>query len=127
MPSTGSRARESLSALERQRSWCTGLVAPQRVESSQTRGRTRDLWNGRQFLTHWATREVLELTFGLINICATLASVIEIAYLMSEKKSLYLQVSSQLHISTKFSAVGTRVHGIEENISSDKMKQYKLL
>ena len=86
------------------------------MDSCHTRDRTCDLWNGRQILTCWATREDLELTFGLINISAALASVIEIAYLMSEKKRLYFQVSSQLHVSTKFSAVGTSVHRIEENI-----------
>ena len=67
------------------------------------------------FISHFLC-EALELTFGLINISAALASVIEIAYLMSEKKRLYFQVSSQLHVSTKFSAVGTSVHRIEENI-----------
>ena len=38
--------------------WCTGLVAPRHVGSSQTRARTHVPCNGRWILNHCATREV---------------------------------------------------------------------
>ena len=41
----------------------TGLVAPQHVESSQTRDRTHVSCIGRQILNHWTFREVLSLWF----------------------------------------------------------------
>ena len=36
--------------------WCTGLVAPQHVESSQTRNRTHVPCIGRWILTHWTNQ-----------------------------------------------------------------------
>ena len=44
--------------------WCTGLVAPWHVGSSQTRARTRVPCIGRQILNHCATREVLIFFFN---------------------------------------------------------------
>ena len=43
--------------------WCTGLVAPQHVGSSQTRDRTCVPCIGRRILNHCATREVLHILF----------------------------------------------------------------
>ena len=43
-----------------QQLWCTGLVAPRQVGSSQTRARTHVPCIGRQILNHCATRETLE-------------------------------------------------------------------
>ena len=40
-----------------QQLWCTALVAPRHVGSSQTRARTRVPCIGRQILNHCATRE----------------------------------------------------------------------
>ena len=51
-----------LQALEHSR---MGLVAPQHVESSQTRARTRVPCIGRRILNHCATREVLPLFFKI--------------------------------------------------------------
>ena len=39
--------------------WCTGLVAPRQVESSQTRDQTHVLCIGRRDVIHCTTREVL--------------------------------------------------------------------
>ena len=41
-----------------QQSWCTGLLTPQHLASSQTRDRT---CIGRWTLNHWTTREVLSI------------------------------------------------------------------
>ena len=41
--------------------YLTGLVAPQHVESSQTRNQTRVPCTTRRILGHWTTREVLGL------------------------------------------------------------------
>ena len=38
--------------------WCTGLVVPRHVGSSQTRDRTCVPCIGRRILNHWTTREV---------------------------------------------------------------------
>ena len=48
-------------SLERRLSscWCTGLVAPRHVESSQTRDQVRVPCIGRQILNHCTTREAL--------------------------------------------------------------------
>ena len=43
--------------------WHTGLVAPQRVESSQTRDRTHVRYIDRWILIHCATSEVLFIHF----------------------------------------------------------------
>ena len=41
--------------------WCTDLVAPRHVESSQTRGRTHASCTGRQIPNHATTREVQKI------------------------------------------------------------------
>ena len=50
-----------------QQSWCTGLVAPRHVESSQTRDRTCVPCIGRRILNHWTTRKVAKVF--QINFC----------------------------------------------------------
>ena len=45
----------SICSTQAQESWHTGLVAPQHVESSQTRDWTRDPSTGRQTPVHWTT------------------------------------------------------------------------
>ena len=58
--STGSRlVGFSSCSVWAQQLWHTGLVAPQRVRSSQTRARTRVPCIGRRILNHCTTREVL--------------------------------------------------------------------
>ena len=47
----------SICSTQVQESWCTGLVAPQHVESSQTRDWTRDPCTGRETPIHWTTGE----------------------------------------------------------------------
>ena len=46
-----------------QQLWCTGLVAPRHVGSSQTRARTHVPCIGRQILNHCTTRQVPAHTF----------------------------------------------------------------
>ena len=41
--------------------WCTGLAAPQHVESSRTWARTCVHCTGRQILNQWTTREIVLL------------------------------------------------------------------
>ena len=59
LQSTGSRHTAfSSCSTQVQQLWCTGLVAPRHVGSSQTRDQTRVPCIGRQILNHCATREV---------------------------------------------------------------------
>ena len=53
-----SRCRAQALGIRTQRLWCTGLVVPRHVESSQTRDQTQVPCIGRQILNHWTTREV---------------------------------------------------------------------
>ena len=57
---SSSVVEHSLEAGRPQQLWHIGLVAPQHVDSSQTRYRTHALCTGRQILNHWTTREVPE-------------------------------------------------------------------
>ena len=59
--SCGTQAQQlwlAVSRVQAQQLWCTGLVVPRHVGSSQTRDRTRVPRIGRQILNHCATREV---------------------------------------------------------------------
>ena len=56
----GSRAQAQL--------WCTGLVAPRHVESSQTRAQTRVPCIGRRILNHCTAREVLKIFQNQIEV-----------------------------------------------------------
>ena len=59
LQSTGSRrAGFSSCGMWAQQLWCTGLVAPRHVGSSQTGSRTHVPFPGRWILNHCATREV---------------------------------------------------------------------
>ena len=66
--SCGTRAQQlwlAGSRAQAQQLWCTGLVAPWHVGSSQTRARTCVPCVDRRILNHCATREVRELDFKL--------------------------------------------------------------
>ena len=52
------------SRVQAQQLWHTGLVAPQHVGSSQTRGRTRVTCIGRWILNHCATSEALHFKYS---------------------------------------------------------------
>ena len=51
------------SRVQTQQLWCTGLVTPQHVGSSQARAQTRVPCIGRRILNHCATREASDLIF----------------------------------------------------------------
>ena len=56
-------AEHQLQTAQAQQLWLTGLVAPRRVGSSQTRARTRVPCIGRQTPNHCTTREALKFLF----------------------------------------------------------------
>ena len=72
LQSTGSRALGLhwlwllSSRAQVQQLWCTGLVAPWRVASFQSRNQTHVSCTGRHFLYHWATREAHFLFFRFL-------------------------------------------------------------
>ena len=64
----GARAPDA----QAQQLWCTGLVAPRHVGSSQTRARTRVPCIGRRTLNHCATREARVRVLECPESCAVL-------------------------------------------------------
>ena len=69
--------------------WCTGLVAPRRVGSSQTRDQSHVLCIRRQILNRWTAREALDTS--LVN-----------AFILMMLRSLALKKLKKIFLSFRF-------------------------